>query len=338
MGARDVHIAKYTTRYAALYPTAAILVAKFEAAQLWAGEAAGRRAVEAAVMYLKARAASCELDDDSSAGRSGGGGRPRVLIHLFSNGGATTMQNIYLAWHHHHHPSSSPSLSPKSTPFPASVAIYDSAPGLPTLLRTYRAFSISALPQGTHIRKTILRAVLTPLLAAVCVLSWVYMHVLLRRVLVPLGLAGEDVLSRNFTLLNDAGRMDINDGGSGSGSSSAGKTPGAGVRGEGATRGGLIGSQTLRTYIYSKQDAMIDWRHVEMHAADAATGGVNKNANNNNKNHNNGEVSSPTTSTRRTKIPCRLEMFHGSGHVAHMRHDPERYWRVVVETWEQGCR
>jgi len=88
----------------------------------------------------------------------------------------------------------------------------------------------------------------------------------------------------------------------------------------------MIGSQTLRTYIYSKQDAMIDWRHVEKHAADAATGGDN---NSNNK---------KSDGSSRVKIPCRLEMFHGSGHVAHMRHDPERYWRVVTETWEQGRR
>ncbi|KAK7744405.1 hypothetical protein SLS62_010195 [Diatrype stigma] len=68
--------------------------------------------------------------------------------------------------------------------------------------------------------------------------------------------------------------------------------------------------QTNRTYVYSKEDDMVDWRHVEEHAREAAAKGV----------------------------PVRMELYENSAHVAHMRNDSERYWRIVTETWEEGAR
>lgn len=69
---------------------------------------------------------------------------------------------------------------------------------------------------------------------------------------------------------------------------------------------GLAGGEVRRTYVYSEEDVTIPWKGVERHAARATENG----------------------------FEARLEKFGGSLHVAHMVRDPERYWRVVRETWE----
>lgn len=63
--------------------------------------------------------------------------------------------------------------------------------------------------------------------------------------------------------------------------------------------------EVRRSYIYSKEDALIPWEDVEEHAAEAKAKGAN----------------------------VRLELFKGV-HVGHLRTDPERYWKVVKETYE----
>ena len=68
--------------------------------------------------------------------------------------------------------------------------------------------------------------------------------------------------------------------------------------------------QTNRSYIYSKEDSMVDWRHVEEHAAEANAKG----------------------------IPSRTERYENTAHVAHMRTDPGRYWKIVTDTWEEAIR
>ena len=71
-----------------------------------------------------------------------------------------------------------------------------------------------------------------------------------------------------------------------------------------------LARQTNRSYIYSREDVMVDWRHVEEHAREATARG----------------------------IPSRMERYEGSAHVAHMRSDPDRYWKIVTETWEEAIR
>ena len=71
-----------------------------------------------------------------------------------------------------------------------------------------------------------------------------------------------------------------------------------------------LARQTNRAYIYSREDVMVDWRHVEEHAREARACGV----------------------------PARMERYEGSAHVAHMRCDPDRYWKIVTETWEEAIR
>jgi hypothetical protein len=66
------------------------------------------------------------------------------------------------------------------------------------------------------------------------------------------------------------------------------------------------GSEARRAYVYSEADALVGWRAVEDNAEDA----------------------------RRKGYAVRLVKFEGSPHVAHMRADPERYWKVVVDAWD----
>ncbi len=66
------------------------------------------------------------------------------------------------------------------------------------------------------------------------------------------------------------------------------------------------GGEWRRTYIYSKDDKLVHWRDVEEHAREARLKGFD----------------------------VRLERFHESQHVAHMRTDRKRYWRIVRDVWE----
>ena len=63
-----------------------------------------------------------------------------------------------------------------------------------------------------------------------------------------------------------------------------------------------------RTYIYSNTDKICPAEVVECDAANARKKGFN----------------------------VRLERFEGSGHVAHVRADADRYWRIVKETWDDA--
>ena len=65
-------------------------------------------------------------------------------------------------------------------------------------------------------------------------------------------------------------------------------------------------NEVRRTYIYSKEDQLVDWKVVEKYAADAAARG----------------------------FVVRKERFDGSAHVAHARFDGDRYWKAVAETWD----
>jgi len=63
--------------------------------------------------------------------------------------------------------------------------------------------------------------------------------------------------------------------------------------------------EARRTYIYSDVDKVVPAVDIENHATDAESKGFRVNR----------------------------EIFIGSGHVAHARKDPERYWRVVKDLW-----
>lgn len=66
-------------------------------------------------------------------------------------------------------------------------------------------------------------------------------------------------------------------------------------------------AESRRAYIYSEEDALVDPRDVEEHAASAVRGGF---------------------------VVAAVEKFAGSAHVAHVRADEARYWGVVKKAWE----
>ena len=65
-------------------------------------------------------------------------------------------------------------------------------------------------------------------------------------------------------------------------------------------------AEMRRVYIYSPTDALVDYKDVETHAAEAETKGFS----------------------------VALEKFEGSAHVAHLRKDESRYWEIVKRTIE----
>ncbi|KAK1751150.1 transmembrane protein 53 [Echria macrotheca] len=74
-------------------------------------------------------------------------------------------------------------------------------------------------------------------------------------------------------------------------------------------REGRANSEVRRAYIYGPGDKLVRCEDVEWHAADARSKG----------------------------FQVRLERFEGTVHVAHVRGDGQRYWRITKETWEGGA-
>ncbi|KAK3182029.1 hypothetical protein K4F52_006593 [Lecanicillium sp. MT-2017a] len=70
--------------------------------------------------------------------------------------------------------------------------------------------------------------------------------------------------------------------------------------------GELVRYERSRAYLYSDTDAFVEWRDVEDHAARAEAAGFS--------------------------VVVR-EKFHGAGHVALARSEPERYWALVRRAW-----
>ncbi|KAF9884584.1 hypothetical protein FE257_001468 [Aspergillus nanangensis] len=67
---------------------------------------------------------------------------------------------------------------------------------------------------------------------------------------------------------------------------------------------------SARLYIYSKADPLIHDKDVEQHAREAKEKGYKQ---------------------------ILLEKFPDSGHVAHMRQDPSRYWAAIAKFWDGCC-
>ncbi|MCJ1244729.1 hypothetical protein MMC30_001928 [Trapelia coarctata] len=71
----------------------------------------------------------------------------------------------------------------------------------------------------------------------------------------------------------------------------------------------LIDPNAVRCYIYSKRDVMVWWKDVEDHADEAEARGCK----------------------------VKKELFQGE-HVAHMRSDRGRYWKVVGNVWDMASQ
>jgi hypothetical protein len=68
--------------------------------------------------------------------------------------------------------------------------------------------------------------------------------------------------------------------------------------------------RTPRLYVYSKEDKMVDFNHVEEHLAEV----------------------------KRRGFVVKTELFEGTGHVNHARSDPARYWGAMGFLWTEARR
>jgi hypothetical protein len=77
---------------------------------------------------------------------------------------------------------------------------------------------------------------------------------------------------------------------------------------DGLNDGKTLSSAAARCYIYSDEDNSVGPEPIEAHAAHA----------------------------REKGLKVSMNKFHGSGHVAHMKHDEGRYWDIVQRTWNES--
>ncbi|KAF9878467.1 hypothetical protein CkaCkLH20_03959 [Colletotrichum karsti] len=131
MSAQDVHIAKYTSRYTALYPTARILLVKCPFIHTLSARIA-KREIKPAVSVVRA------LADTTATAAPGETARPQLLLHVFSNGGATNLAKFYELY--------AAADRAGRLELPPHVTVYDSCPGGFHWMRSYRALS-AALPR-----------------------------------------------------------------------------------------------------------------------------------------------------------------------------------------------
>lgn len=250
MGAREPHLAKYTTRLQALFPDSPIVVLRSFVHHFTTKASSHPREIAAAVPVIR----SIMADSDVKEGEEGDG-QPSVLVHVFSNGGSAALRHLrdqYVA------------ASPGGRgSLPRHVTVYDSAPGRFRWQRSVTAFMASTTRMGILARLAI-RVLVNCLFA----FYWVT-HV-------PWGRPG--YLDRTWLAQNDRAAN---------------------------------AAEVRRAYIYSEEDALVDYRDIEEHAATAVQNGF--------------------------KVAA-IEKFAGSAHVAHVRVDEARYWAIVKDTWENSPR
>jgi hypothetical protein len=89
MGARDVHIEKYTAQHRTLFPSSRILLIRSPASHVFF-PSLGRKHIPPAIRILRQFA-----EPETTATRSSSNnGRPRILLHILSNGGVSTAARI----------------------------------------------------------------------------------------------------------------------------------------------------------------------------------------------------------------------------------------------------
>lgn len=257
MGAQEPHLAKYTAKYQALYPDSHILLIRSFLYHFVSSKFPGEIAPSLPVIRSILAAAAAEEEEEQEDDLDGAGTsnqHPKMLVHVFSNGGSTALRYLY-------------DLYPKtagrgesSSPFPAHVTIFDSAPG-----RFQWSRSVTAFTMGAARSNLLVRMVVTAMAHLMSALYWV--------LTVPWGRGG--FLERTWLAHNTKTKNQ---------------------------------TEVRRTYIYSKEDELLDYKEIEEHAAQA----------------------------REQGYQVTLEEFKGTAHVAHARGDEGRYWSIVRDIWEKA--
>lgn len=282
MGAQPAHMDKYIEPYRTLFPTTPILVLRSEARDWLSPWAKPDMSAAASVVRsifpeisdsspTPSIVSSTTSPDSSTSTLSPSGGRagkPELLIHVWSNGGSASLARLRQA------------LFKQSARLPPFTLILDSTPGQFRYKATYAAFSLVAPKKWAWLLKPFLHGFV----------AWFWLLTYVR------------------AKLDFRRRKDVED------SHFLHKTKPAGPKPFGPLAllaashnvRDLLALEARRTYIFSKEDALIPIEDVQAHAADAEAKG----------------------------FKVREEEFIGTMHVAHARKEPERYWRVVRETWE----
>jgi hypothetical protein len=146
MGAADVHLAKYISKYRDLYPTAQILLVKCPVSHM-IFRARGRESVRPAVDVIRAA-----VDGDAQDGGEGEQ-KPELLVHLFSNGGSAVLSWLYACF------------AEAGSALPLHTTVFDSAPGRFTWATSYRAIVTSFAPGLT-------RWLAAPFVHSLCAAFW----------------------------------------------------------------------------------------------------------------------------------------------------------------------
>lgn len=256
MGAREPHLAKYTTRLQALFPGAPIVVLRSFVHHFTTRAAQHPRDVAAAVPVIRSI-----MGDHHDGDGEEEGGRPAMLVHLFSNGGSAALRHLREQYALSGKEGGSSGGGEPAAALPRHVTVFDSAPGRFQWQRSVTAFMASAARWGLLARLA-MRFIVNCLFG----LYWAA-HV-------PWGRPG--YLDRTWLSHNDRARN---------------------------------AAEIRRAYIYSEEDALVDYRDVEEHAASAVRNGF---------------------------VVARMEKFAGGQHVAHVRIDEGRYWEIVKDTWENN--
>lgn len=248
MGAALPHLAKYTNRLQALYPSSPIVVLRSHVYHFTTRVSSHPREVAAAVPLIQSIMAEYAEVEESGGKEE----EAEVLVHLFSNGGSAALRHLREQY----------TAAGSGSPFPRHVTVFDSAPGRFQWQRGVTAFMASAARASLPVRVAMLVFVN-------CLFAFYWAaHV-------PWGRPG--YLDRTWLAHND--------------------------------RAGN-GAEVCRAYIYSEEDALVDPREIEEHAASAVRNGF---------------------------VVAAVEKFKGSAHVAHVRLDEARYWAVVKNTWENSA-
>ena len=124
MNAADQHIAKYTVRLQAIYPSSPILLIKTFPYHFTLIGTLGRD-IQPAVPVIRSI-----LGDGA-----GDPAHPELLVQLFSNGGSAVKFNLYNAY-------AATAKPGQSAVLPANVTLFDSCPGAFTWGRSITAFTI----------------------------------------------------------------------------------------------------------------------------------------------------------------------------------------------------
>ncbi|KAK1528307.1 hypothetical protein CPAR01_12865 [Colletotrichum paranaense] len=132
MSAQDVHIAKYTSRYMAMYPSASILLVKCPFIHTLSNRIS-KRQIKPAVPVIRSVADSVPPPASSETGA--GQRAPQLLFHVFSNGGATNLAKFLELY--------ADADRAGRLELPPHVTLYDSCPGGFHWMRSYRAISAS---------------------------------------------------------------------------------------------------------------------------------------------------------------------------------------------------